>query len=70
MENLENLMIGFENFIKTFERAKEAKDLEILLNLLGNVAVLEYRSKDFNELYYKVQGLKEDIKALIIEFSK
>ena len=71
MENIKNLMVGYENLKEYYVELLEKKnnDIETWLKLCSDVSVLEYRSKD-TELYYNVQSLSRLIMDKIIRISK
>ena len=71
MENIKNLMVGYENLKEYYVELLEKKnnDIETWLKLYSDVSVLEYRSKD-TELYYNVQSLSRLIMDKIIRINK
>lgn len=71
MENIKNLMVGYENLKEYYVELLEKKnnDIETWLKLYSDVSVLEYRSKD-TELYYNIQSLSRLIMDKIIRISK
>ena len=71
MENIKNLMVGYENLKEYYVELLEKKnnDIETWLKLYSDVSVLEYRSKD-TELYYNVQSLIGLIRDKIVRISK
>ena len=68
MENVKNLMKGYENikYCYNFLLGHKINNIETWLDLYKNVRVLEYRCKD-TELYYTVQSLSELIINEIIK---